>query len=1163
MNKKIILALLGLALGSCGGPAPSSSSHTTGLSTDSSPSGSSSTTSSSDSGSASTSDSGASSSDSGASSSDSGSGGGSSSDSGSGTSTGTGTSSTDVPTEERKEKIVDFLTKDNGGIAEGMFVAAADIVSPLRYSQTQTSQYILQSQNMTVLYRTGDKKTVNDLWAGQGFKIHVGNSVAAYQELTKTTPNLPPVPEGTDVTTEEGANAYFKYFLELMYGERIGEEITVDCEKDGDYYVFSSTSLSGQSLSLYVAESADRLDFYSCSDKENYIHGSAPLGTEAIHGIYRSPLGGNFIQYARTHLEKVSQAIVEEGVGLLKIKFTELAKDPEAVAVSVFGNAPLSYVPDMTVSFNDNGSIDGLEGSLSLQNLEVKVKAVVSEDSVDITLPTNVVECEHPNPYKSTFEDELGGGHYHYCIDCNSVLDYGPHEYHPGDEHCHVCDFIETVEAPLKEGVVLPPALSDLKIIESKAGGNFLSIEGVPDISRGTSSTPLEGDYQVEFESRFEDGGDYYRLLAVGTQTAGEAKGCLYPMHWVVSYAKDTKDEPGTPVVVYEKDCFVEYHEKKPKAIEDMGDACHVYTVGECEVCHHEYGYPELTLNHKVEKKDNQDGTYTLTCSVCHESAVVRIGKAEPFGEEGHGVAYAYVSGNREIYEFFVYHTYLEDHVYEDGVCTVCGYKTTRKQVVVDLSSYVGEAATITLSLDQDREQQVNAKASTSFTVPMAARDPDSDEYHRGFALYSNLNFIVVAEPVSMPVFDTTCDFTEFWRIAVYPVELDEESQGYVIAGEALDTYEDPWDPAEVKHHQHTHENYTPTGEGCVYDGKFVCDACGEIVDEFTISLHEISVSNENEAYRLTCEHCHESVLVDSYFVDQVTDTYHAYRADGEILEASSPEFEKEAMAGLFASHSFDEEGNCVCGQHREESMTNYVWAHNLAFEDPTDVAGGVHITRDQDGRATSAELYGQGTQTSHYAGGSFEEWNYKAVDSDGEEVGLIHEVKHYVPYEDHLVMSEHLFSLSLNGIGDDVSYYALTDYDAQTPDYKTLGILISFELSGEADDVAGRINFQYEVEEGSKMLTGISYEGVGAAIPSLTKIEPEEEEGQRIEFKAFQIVDSKGDGLDYCFICEVHQHLEGEDWVEHETLYYISSFDPSEPPSDISSMYLAEVAHY
>jgi len=104
----------------------------------------------------------------------------------------------------------------------------------------------------------------------------------------------------------------------------------------------------------------------------------------------------------------------------------------------------------------------------------------------------------------------------------------------------------------------------------------------------------------------------------------------------------------------------------------------------------------------------------------------------------------------------------------------------------------------------------------------------------------------------------------------------------------------------------------------CVYDVKFVCDDCGETTYEFEMPLHDISVSKENEAYRLTCEHCHEYVLVDSYSVNSVHDSYHVYSLDGKILEASSPEFEKEAAKGIFAFHEFDGEGKCVCGDHRE-----------------------------------------------------------------------------------------------------------------------------------------------------------------------------------------------------------------------------------------------------
>ena len=1178
MNKKILLALLGLALGSCGGPAPSSSSNPpAGSSSDigsssASESSTDSGTASSDSGSASTSDSSAS-------SSDSGSGGGSSSDSGSSSSSSGGESSggdssgsdssQQDPSAAKKEKIVTFLTADDGGFNGGVFTVKTSILSPLQISMGQYLQNILQTQEMTATYQSVGKKAASELVAGGSFLVEVGNCVVAYQELkTAMGSQLPPVPDGVDVNTEDGAVAYFKYFLEAMYSSMAGKQVECDHKVENGFNVYTIEGSETLSDATYIDEKTDKLDFYRYdSYNKATVHGSAPLHTEDFHEIYRSPLGGNFMGYARTHLEKIEAAIVEDAAsGVFTIKFSELAKDPDAAEVKVFGNSPLSYVPDLTVSFDASGSISGFAGSMEQAQTKVEVKATLAKTGGSVTIPTNVIECDHSYPAVRTFETEDGvGGHCHYCIQCHSVFDYGPHEYHEGDEHCHVCDYVETVEAPFKQGVVLPEALSGVKIIESKATGNFLRVECPDDMFRSTEGTPLEGNYRVEFETQIKDGEDSYHVLAVGTQMDGQA-GCLYPMHWVVSYTKNVGDEPGTPVVIYEKISMLEYHETQPKKIDGMGDACHVYTVGECKVCHQEYGFPQMELDHKVEKKANQDGTYTITCSKCHESAVVSAGKAEPIGEEGHGVSYEYVSGNREVYEFFRYHTYLEDHVYvyEDdvGTCTVCGYETTRKQVVVDLSSYVGEEATITLFLDKDRGQQVNATASTSFAVPMPVRDPDSGEYHQGFCLLSNLSFIVVAEPVSMPVLGTTCDYTETWQIAVYPIEEDKESQEYVIAGEALDTFEDPWDPAEVKHHQHTHETYTPTGEGCVYDGKFVCDACGEIVNEFTISLHEISVSKENEAYRLTCEHCHASVLVDSYLAENVTDTYHAYRINGEILEASSPEFEKEAMAGLFASHSFDEEGNCVCGVHREDKMTNYVWAHNLSAEDPIDVAGGVNITRDETGKATAATLYGQGEEDSHNAESNYEEWNYKAVDSDGKEIGLIQEIKHYVPFEDHVVMSEHLFSLSLTGIEGDVSYYALTDDDAQTPDYKTFGVLIAYELSGASEGVAGRINFQYEVEEGSKTLTGISYEGVGDAIPSLTKID-ELEEGQRIDIKAFQIVDTDGNGLNYCFISEVHEHLDGEDWVKHETVYYIADFDPDNPASDISLMDLREVAHY
>ncbi len=706
-------------------------------------------------------------------------------------------------------------------MTEGTFVADVDILTPLALSfdGTKVCQNILQAQTMTFHYRVGDKKVLNQIRVGIDFRIDVGKGVAAYQELSEMMgAAMLPAPEGIDVATEEGAIAYFKYFLEAMSNRGEGAQITIDCEKKGDCYVYSSNQMSGLNQSTYIVESTDHLDFYTWDgNKKNYVHGSAPLGTETIHGLYRSPLGGNFIQYVRTHLEKVSAAIKEEGVGLLKIKFTELAKDPEAAEVKIFGGAGLSYVPDMSVSFDNSGSIHGFNGSLKIEGREVEVEALVrSEDTLPITVPTNAVECVHSYPYANTFEDEQGGGHYHYCVQCNSVFDYGHHEYHEGDEHCHVCGFVETVEAPLKEGVVLPEALSGLKVIESKATGNFLRVESLTDMYSSTQNTPLDGNYHIEFETSIKDEEDSYRVLVVGTQTDGEAKGCLYPMHWVVSYAKDVEGEPGTPVVIYEKISMLEYHETEPKKIDGMGDACHVYEVKECQVCHQEYGYPERTIEHEIEKQANQDGSITLTCSRCHESAVVRIGKAEPLGEAGHSVGYDYVSGNREIYEFFTYNIYPEEHVYKDGVCTVCGYVTTRKQVVVDVSSYVGEEATITLFLDKDRQEQIIAEASTSVAVPMAARVGDSDEYRRGFGLESHQDFIVVVEPVRTPVPETTCDYYETWQIAVFPVEVDKENQEFVISGEASANYKDPWEPARIQDHENTQAKFTRQGDSCV-----------------------------------------------------------------------------------------------------------------------------------------------------------------------------------------------------------------------------------------------------------------------------------------------------------------------------------------------------------
>lgn len=925
--------------------------------------------------------------------------------------------------------------------------------------------------------------------------------------------------------------------------------------------------MSGLIQSTYIVESADHLDFYTYAGEDGkYVHGSAPLGTETIHGVYRSPIGGNFIQYARTHLEKVSAAIVEEGVGLLKIKFSELAKDPEAAGVKIFGETGLGYVPDMSVSFDNSGSIHGFSGSLETEIGEVKVEALIrSEDVLPITVPTNAVECEHSNPYLDFFEDEQGGGHYHHCIQCHSVFDYGHHEYHEGDEHCHVCDYVETVEASLKEGVVLPETLSGLKVLESKTTGNFLSIEGVPGIFHGTSSTPLAGNYHVEYETWIKDGEDSYYVLAEGTQLDGQA-GCLYPMHWVVSYTKYVGDERGTPVVIYEKTSMLEYHETQPKKVDGMGDACHVYSVEECQICHQEYGFPELKVNHDPKMKENQDGSYTVTCAKCNESAILEIVDFVPEDETGHKVAYNYVSGSREIYEFFEERNSLQDHdyVYKDGVgtCTVCGYETTRKQVVVDLSSYVGEEAKITLFLDKDRGQQAIAKASTSLVMQVDAVDPDTEQTRSGYALVSHPDVFVAVEPVETHVPETTCQYTVEWQIGIYRVQYDEQTEQFVLDGELLDTCEDPWDPAQIQNHAKTHGEFTRQGDSCVYDCRYVCDACGETAYEFEASFHKINIVNEGDGYRVSCENCHESALVGNYYWDTIDAYYHALRATGEITNASSEGFMSEVKEGLLCFHAYDAEGNCVCGDHREDKMTDYVWAHNLFSEDPIDVAGGVHITRDEAGNATAAELYGQGEQSGHNVGSNYEEWNYQAVDSNGNAIGLIHVEKDFVPYEDHLVMSEHSFSLSLDGIEGDVSNYALIDHDAQTPDYKTFGVLIAYELSGESEGVAGRINFQYEVKEGSKMLSGISYEGVGAAIPSLTKIDQLEGE-QRIDIKAFQIVDTEGNGLNYCFISKEYQHLEGEDWMEHETHYFIADFDPDNPASDISLMALREVAFH
>lgn len=246
MNKKILLALLGLALGSCGGTPTSSSASPAGSSdTQSTPaSDSSSAPSSSDSSfTPSSSDSSVtpSSSDSGQtpSSSDSGQT-PSSSDSGSDTSSGTGTGGTDVLTEERKEKIIDFLTKDNGGLTEGNFVADVDILTPLQLGATQC-QNILRFQNMTVLYNVSDKKVYNGIWGAMGVSIGVGKGIAAYEELSKMMgQGMPPVPEGIDVKTEDGAIAYCKYFFEFMYSQS-GQETTFNCEKKAIIIPFPRT----------------------------------------------------------------------------------------------------------------------------------------------------------------------------------------------------------------------------------------------------------------------------------------------------------------------------------------------------------------------------------------------------------------------------------------------------------------------------------------------------------------------------------------------------------------------------------------------------------------------------------------------------------------------------------------------------------------------------------------------------------------------------------------------------------------------------------------------------------------------------------------------------------------------------------------------------------
>ena len=116
----------------------------------------------------------------------------------------------------KKEKIVTFLTADDGGLNGGVVTVNTDILSPLNLGIS--FENILMSSRVTATYQSVDKKAASDLVRGGAFLVEVGKAVTAYQEMKeKMGSDMLPVPEGVDVTTEEGAVAYFEYFLKAYY----------------------------------------------------------------------------------------------------------------------------------------------------------------------------------------------------------------------------------------------------------------------------------------------------------------------------------------------------------------------------------------------------------------------------------------------------------------------------------------------------------------------------------------------------------------------------------------------------------------------------------------------------------------------------------------------------------------------------------------------------------------------------------------------------------------------------------------------------------------------------------------------------------------------------------------------------------------------------------
>jgi len=1077
-------------------------------------------------------------------------------DSSGGDSSGSDSSQQD-PSAAKKEKIVAFLTADDGGLNGGVVTVNTDILSP--FDLGISLENILMSSRATATYQSVGKKAASELVAVGSFLVEVGNAVVAYQELkTAMGSYFPPAPEGVDVTTEEGAVAYFKYFLEAMYSSMAEKQVTCDHKVENGFHIYAIEGSEGLSDATYIDEKTDKTDFYVYDSYEKVTrHGSAPLHTEDIHEIYRSPLGGNFMGYARTHLEKIEAAIVEDAAsGVFTIKFSELAKDPDAAEVKVFGNSPLSYVPDLTVSFDASGSISGFAGSMEqAKTNKVEVKATLAKTGGSVTIPTNVVECDHSYSSEREFETEDGvGGHCHYCSDCHSVFDYGRHEYHQGDEHCHVCNYVATKEAAFKEGTVLPAPMADLKILEAKGSGNFIQLDGLDGFSRGVYGNPAEKKLVVEFETQVRDETNAYRVYAKGTQKDQEYTGCMVPMDFVVSYTLLDGEEHDS-VVIYEKSCYWEYHETEPKKIDGMGDSCHVYSIDECSICGHEYGYPVLELKHAIDQQKNQDETITLTCANCHETAVARIGKIEDYGES-HSVRYEYVSGNRELYEFFVEKNSWGMHQYQDGVCVVCGHESSKRQVVVDLSSYMGDGVTMTLNVNKDHETAPTAVSDEGRTVvPMSARNPDNGERISGFVFQGEeSNYIVQCEKVETLVKDKTCEYEVSWKIAVYPVTMDPEERVYVISGPARE-YPDPWDPSLKTIHSNTHGVFERQGGSCVYNVKDVCDACGETVHQGETTFHDIRVTQEGDNYRLTCEHCHEDALVEHYGCYRFDENHHFWVVDGDILEASDI-FRKDLMGSAASFHFYNEEGDCLCGDHSNAHQTKFIWANHTNTGEVPDVVGGINFVRDKDGNPTSIELFGQGellaSDVAEPAADHMADlWRYEALDSKGEKVGVITVTESYVPYEDGFVKNKFAYELNLDEEHESLSsYWDYNPLQQSQPDYQLISNLIVYHFE-QVTTASGTVTYEYEGEGLERHPVAIGAEGLGDLIPELTNVF--ESGGWKRDVTVWAIKDKDGNPLNYCFISE-NRYGPGEDeeWVLDAHVYYISEYEPDNIPSSI-----------